>query len=210
MGDWRKTAKTIFATAAVTSVVWLTVGAVLLSREQLAGLAPSRSAAPQAFVQQRRQAPARPLAPAGTAPMVIPVAGIGRSHLVDTFTQARAGGARVHDAIDILAPRGTPVVAAAPGTVEKLFDSADGGKTVYVRSPGGTLIYYYAHLDTYAPGLAEGRAVRAGEPIGTVGFTGNANPAAPHLHFSVQRTTPAAKWYEPSTPLNPYPLLSRR
>src|SRR5688500_5582235 len=106
----------------------------------------------------------------GPAGLAIPVAGLKASQLSDTFTQARAGGARAHDAIDIMAPRGTPVVAAAPGRVEKLFNSQGGGGiTVYIRSPDNRWIYYYAHLDRYAPGLAEGQVVKRGTPIGTVG-----------------------------------------
>jgi murein DD-endopeptidase MepM/ murein hydrolase activator NlpD len=144
----------------------------------------------------------------GPAGLAIPVAGMKASQLSDTFTQARAGGARVHDAIDIMAPRGTRVVAAAPGKVEKLFDSkGGGGTTVYVRSADGQWIYYYAHLDRYAPGLAEGQVVQRGTPLGTVGSTGNANPAGPHLHFAIHRMGPGEKWYQGSA-INPYPLLA--
>ncbi|HEV2747850.1 MAG TPA: peptidoglycan DD-metalloendopeptidase family protein, partial [Allosphingosinicella sp.] len=90
----------------------------------------------------------------GPTGLAIPVAGLKADQLVDTYTQARAGGARVHDAIDIMAPAGTPVLAAAPGTVEKLFFSkGGGGVTVYVRSPDKRWIYYYAHLPRYVPGL---------------------------------------------------------
>jgi peptidoglycan LD-endopeptidase LytH len=146
----------------------------------------------------------------GPAGLAIPVAGIKASQLSDTFTQARAGGARAHDAIDIMAPRGTPVVAAAPGKVEKLYDSKGGGGiTVYVRSPDGQWLYYYAHLDRYAPGLAEGQTVQRGTPLGTVGSTGNANPEGPHLHFAIHRMRPGEKWYEGSA-VNPYPLLAGR
>jgi murein DD-endopeptidase MepM/ murein hydrolase activator NlpD len=144
----------------------------------------------------------------GPAGLAIPVAGVTRQQLSDTFTQARAGGARAHDAIDIMAPRGTPVVAAAPGRVEKLFDSkGGGGLTVYVRSADGQWIYYYAHLDRYAPGLAEGQAVQRGTVLGTVGSTGNANPAGPHLHFAIHRMVPGEKWHQGSA-INPYPLLA--
>jgi murein DD-endopeptidase MepM/ murein hydrolase activator NlpD len=148
--------------------------------------------------------------PADIPPLVIPVQGVQRNQLIDTFTQARENGARVHDAIDIPAPVGTPVLVAADGTVEKLFTSAAGGITVYIRCDDRRFIHYYAHLDHYAPGLAEGQRVTQGQEIGAVGFTGNANPAAPHLHFAIQVTTPQAKWYEPSLPINPYPLLLRR
>jgi len=143
------------------------------------------------------------------AGLIVPVAGVNRDQLTDTFTQSRAGGARAHDAIDIMAPRGSPVVAAAPGRVEKLFLSKDGGNTVYVRSPDGRLLYYYAHLDSYAPGLAEGQQVAAGAPLGTVGSTGNANPDGPHLHFAISEADPAQPWYQHATALNPYPWLVR-
>jgi murein DD-endopeptidase MepM/ murein hydrolase activator NlpD len=149
-------------------------------------------------------APALVLGPTGVA---IPVVGVKPEQLQDTFTQARSGG-RVHDAIDIMAPHGTPVVAAAPGTLEKLFFSKGGGGiTAYVRSPDGRWLFYYAHLQEYAPGLHEGQAMRQGDPIGLVGSTGNANPAGPHLHFAIYRMEPGEKWYD-GTPINPYPLLA--
>jgi murein DD-endopeptidase MepM/ murein hydrolase activator NlpD len=144
----------------------------------------------------------------GPAGLAVPVAGIKPAQLSDTFTQARAGGARLHDAIDIMAPEGTPVVAAADGTVEKLFNSQGGGGiTVYVRSPDQRWTYYYAHLQGYAPGLAEGQRVKRGQLLGRVGHTGNANPAGPHLHFAINRMQPGEKWYHGSA-VNPYPLLA--
>ena len=144
----------------------------------------------------------------GPSGLAIPVAGVKAADLIDTFTQARAGGARIHDAIDIMAGEGTPVVAAAPGTVEKLFNSQGGGGiTAYVRSPDGKWIYYYAHLQRYAPGLAEGQQIERGAPIGNVGHTGNANPAGPHLHFAIHRMAPGESWHEGSA-INPYPLLA--
>lgn len=139
--------------------------------------------------------------------LLIPVAGVRPEQLVDTFAEARANGARPHDAIDIMAPRGTPVLAAAAGRVEKLFVSRDGGNTIYVRAPDGMRIYYYAHLDSYAPSLAEGIDLRRGELLGTVGSTGNADPLAPHLHFAIWETSPERKWSEPATAINPYPSL---
>lgn len=143
-----------------------------------------------------------------TAPaLIIPVTGVRLDELVDTYTQARASGARRHDAIDILAPRGTAVIAAAPGTIEKLLLSKDGGNTVYVRSIDRRRIYYYAHLDSFAPGLDEGMTLRQGNLIGAVGSTGNADPSAPHLHFAVWMTTPERKWWEEAVALNPFPLL---
>lgn len=144
----------------------------------------------------------------GPAGLAVPVQGVRPSQLSDTFTQARAGGARRHDAIDIMAAEGTPVLSASGGTVEKLFLSQGGGGiTVYVRSPDQRWIYYYAHLQGYAPGLAEGQQVKRGQFLGRVGHTGNANPAGPHLHFAINRMEPGEKWWQ-GTPINPFPLLA--
>ena len=145
----------------------------------------------------------------GPAGLAIPIPGIKPKQLVDTYTQARAGGARTHDAIDIMAAEGTPVVAAADGTIEKLFFSQGGGITAYVRSPDQRWIYYYAHLQSYAPGLAEGQHIRRGQPIGRVGHSGNAAAAGPHLHFAINRMQPGERWWQGS-PINPYPLLAGR
>jgi murein DD-endopeptidase MepM/ murein hydrolase activator NlpD len=143
----------------------------------------------------------------GPAGLAIPVSGVKASQLTDTFTQARAGGARSHDAIDIMADEGTPVIAAADGTIEKLFNSARGGITAYERSIDGRWIYYYAHLSAYAPGLAEGQKVQRGQLIGKVGHTGDASASGPHLHFAINRMGPGEKWWN-GTPINPYPLLA--
>jgi murein DD-endopeptidase MepM/ murein hydrolase activator NlpD len=152
-------------------------------------------------------AEARPPLVLGPGGLAIPVAGVKADQLLDTFTQARSGG-RVHDAIDIMAPRGTPVLASAPGTLEKLFFSKGGGGiTAYVRSTDGRWLYYYAHLNAYAPGLHEGQAIKQGDLIGRVGSTGNASPAGPHLHFAIYRMEKGEKWYD-GTAINPYPLLA--
>ena len=144
----------------------------------------------------------------GPTGLALPVVGIKPGDLVDTYTQARAGGARTHDAIDIMAAEGTPVIAAAPGKVEKLFYSdGGGGITAYVRSDDGRWTYYYAHLLSYAPGLAEGGRVERGTPIGRVGHTGNASPDGPHLHFAIFRMNPGERWWQ-GTAINPYPLLA--
>jgi murein DD-endopeptidase MepM/ murein hydrolase activator NlpD len=202
-----RTLATIIVTALVTSIVtslfWIIVyngaGGQDDAAAVVADLPPG-----QAVTATVEGTPKLVVGPSGLA---IPVAGITQSGLVDTYTQSRGGGARVHNAIDIMAATGTPVVAAAPGTVEKLFFSQGGGGiSAYVRSEDGQWIYYYAHLDAYAPGLKEGQKVRRGDPIGTVGFTGNANPAGPHLHFAVHRMAAGEDWHE-GTPVNPYPLL---
>lgn len=139
--------------------------------------------------------------------LTVPVANIKRTDLTDTYTASRGRGERLHEAIDIMAPTGTNVVAAAPGVIEKLFISDAGGKTIYVRSADKRTIHYYAHLDQYAASLKEGQKVRQGQRLGTVGSSGNASVDAPHLHFAIMRTKPSAKWWEPSSPINPYPLL---
>lgn len=151
------------------------------------------------------QAPRRAVT---NGPLLIPVEGVPPSALTDTYTQSRAEGERRHDAIDIMAARGRGVVAAAPGRVERLFWSLAGGRTLYQRAQDGRRIYYYAHLDSYAPGVAVGQSLRRGQPIGTVGSTGNASPDAPHLHFAVHEMRPGEAWYE-GRPVNPYPLLVR-
>ena len=135
----------------------------------------------------------------------MPVAGMSRDELRDTFSDAR-GSDRAHEAIDIMAPRGTPVVAAQDGTIAKLFTSEAGGLTIYQFDASGTFCYYYAHLDGYAPGLREGQTVKRGEFLGHVGSTGNASADAPHLHFAVFRLTPERQWWK-GEPINPYPIL---
>jgi murein DD-endopeptidase MepM/ murein hydrolase activator NlpD len=144
----------------------------------------------------------------GPAGLAIPVAGVKPKQLVDTYTQARAGGARRHDAIDIMAAEGAPVVAAASGKVEKLFVSqGGGGNSIYIRSPDGRWIFSYAHLQAYAPGLAEGQQVKRGQVIGRVGHTGNASAEGPHLHLAINRMEPGESWWQ-GTAINPYPLLA--
>lgn len=204
---------TIVVTATLTSAVWIVAGGTLMQRatvlSQPGGPLPIPSATPSAAVLQEAAMVQASVVSQVPDKLVIPVTGVTPGQLVDTFTQARAGGTRVHDAIDIMAPEGTPVVSAAPGKLEKLFLSKDGGKTAYVRSTDGRTIYYYAHLRDYAPGLAENQSVTAGQRLGSVGYTGNASPDAPHLHFAILQTSPQSKWYQPSVAINPYPLLRR-
>jgi murein DD-endopeptidase MepM/ murein hydrolase activator NlpD len=141
-----------------------------------------------------------------SGPLVVPVQGVARAALADSFGDARGGGARAHHAIDIPAAAGTAVTAAADGRIEKLFTSRLGGLTIYERSPDGGTVYYYAHLARYAPTLFEGATVRAGQVIGAVGATGDADPAAPHLHFEIHRMAPGQPWWQGSE-VDPYPLL---
>ena len=154
-------------------------------------------------------APTGLAAPPRSGQLVLPVRGVGWSGIQDSFGQERAGGERRHTGVDIMAPAGAPVVAAAPGTVEKLYYSnGGGGVTAYVRSPDRRLSYYYAHLAAYAPTLREGEQVRAGDPIGAVGDSGNAGAGNFHLHFGIERVDPDQPWYR-GRAINPYPLLAR-
>lgn len=148
------------------------------------------------------------LPPSTVTDLLLPVAGVKTSQLSDTFTQARNQG-RTHDAIDIMAPRGTPVVAANDGHVVKLFTSVRGGLTVYEFDPQDRVIYYYAHLDRYASGLAEGQVLHRGDPIGFVGSTGDASPDAPHLHFEIEILGPKKQWWH-GTSINPFGRFAPR
>jgi murein DD-endopeptidase MepM/ murein hydrolase activator NlpD len=137
--------------------------------------------------------------------LLIPVKGIEAAALTDTFADARGGGTRVHHALDILAPRGTPVVAADAGRVVRLHNGGAGGITVYELDPSGRYGYYYAHLQGYADGLAEGQTVARGDVLGFVGTTGNAPPGTPHLHFAIYEVQDATRPWR-GRPIDPYPL----
>jgi murein DD-endopeptidase MepM/ murein hydrolase activator NlpD len=139
------------------------------------------------------------------APVLIPVDGVTRDELRDTFTAPRGGG-RSHGALDILAPQGTPVLAAVDGTIRKLFHSKAGGVTIYQFDENEEMVYYYAHLDRYVNGLYEGQLVRQGEVIGFVGTTGNTR-GTPHLHFAIEVLGPTKEWWK-GTAINPYPVLT--
>lgn len=197
---------TIVVTVTLTSAAWIVFGSFYLRAPGEPLVPPAKPAAtPSASVAQRKAATTPANASSG---MVIPVAGVTPDRLSDNFNDSRGG--HPHGALDIMAPRGTEVIAAAAGTVEKLFQSVPGGNTIYIRSPDGGTIYYYAHLDHYADGLKEGQAVRPGQVIAAVGSTGDASPEAPHLHFEVMRTSPSAKWYDRATDVDPFPLLTGR
>lgn len=137
--------------------------------------------------------------------LLIPVAGINASALKDTFNDAR-GAERHHEAIDILAPKGTQVFAVADGKIAKLFNSKPGGLTVYQFDTTEKFAYYYAHLDRYAADIKEGMTLKRGDLVGYVGTTGNADPQTPHLHFAMFALGPEKQWWKGS-PINPYPLL---
>jgi murein DD-endopeptidase MepM/ murein hydrolase activator NlpD len=138
--------------------------------------------------------------------LMIPVEGMKLAQLADNFDQPR-GKERHHEALDIMAPKGTKVIAVADGKVVKLFNSKPGGLTVYQFDPTGKYAYYYAHLDRYAEGVKEGSVLKRGDPVGYVGTTGNASADAPHLHFAVVELTPKKEWWK-GTPINPYPMMA--
>ena len=194
---------TALLTAFVTSMFWIWFYNFMpASRATVARSGPVVTVkpdnAPPIEVAQQVQ-----VAPSGLA---LPVVGVKQNDLVDTFDAARSAGRR-HDAIDIMAAEGTPVIAAADGAIEKLFNSARGGITIYERSPDQKWVYSYAHLSAYAPGLAEGQQVKRGQVIARVGHTGDANAAGPHLHFAINQMGPSDRWWN-GTPINPYPLLA--
>lgn len=137
--------------------------------------------------------------------LTVPVVGVAVRNLRDTYAERR--GSRVHEALDIPAPRGTQVVAAGDGRVVKLFRSVAGGLTVYQYDPSERFAYYYAHLDHYAQNLTEGMMLKRGDPIGAVGSTGNAREDSPHLHFAIFKLGPEKQWWKGSS-VNPFPLLN--
>jgi peptidoglycan LD-endopeptidase LytH len=187
-------ALTAFVTFIATSAFWILMYGLV-------------EAPQQPVITEAAEPGERPEPVIGPSGLAIPVLGVRPTQLEDTYTHSRGAG-RPHNAIDIMAPAGTPVVSAAPGTVEKLYYSEGGGGiSAYVRSEDGRWIYYYAHLREYAPGLAEGQRITRGDPIGTVGSSGNASPEGPHLHFAVYRMEEGERWHQ-GTPVNPYPLLA--
>ena len=204
---------TIVVTATLTSAAWIVAGSVYFEPAGPGSEAAKVESLEGVSVQQQpenvtvRTLPASTPEAGDTSRLAIPVANIATAQLVDTFVDERGGGERLHEALDIMAPAGTAVVAAGPGTVEKLFRSEAGGNTIYVRSADRRTIHYYAHLQDYAPGLKEGQRVARGHRLGSVGSSGNASEEAPHLHFAILLTTPDAEWWEPAAAVNPYPLL---
>jgi murein DD-endopeptidase MepM/ murein hydrolase activator NlpD len=170
---------------------------------------PAAFASPAPFVSPQAQSQSSTGDAAGALAsmhLLIPVEGIGPGQLQDTFNDARSEG-RIHDAIDIMAPRNTPVLAATDGRIVKLFKSVKGGTTLYQFAASDEhLVFYYAHLERYADGLAEGHVARRGETIGYVGDTGNATPGNTHLHFQIYRVADPKHFWTGDN-INPYPLL---
>ena len=169
----------------------------------LPAAAPATAPVPSTTAPAAAPAPGQPPA---LSNLMMPVEGVQAAKLADTYGQAR--GKESHEAIDIAAPKGTRVVAVADGKVVKLFDSKEGGLTVYQFDPSQTYAYYYAHLDKYAEGLKEGMELKKGDLVGYVGSSGNADPATPHLHFTIFELTPEKQWWKGKA-VNPYPLLAK-
>lgn len=194
----------------MTKLGWgILIGIVVVVGSFLSVL--SFSSAPPGSVRERvRQRAARvlPIVRPRAGALVVPVRGIPPNGIVPSWGDPRGGGTRAHEGTDIAAPAGTAVVAAASGTVEKLFESGAGGTTLYVRSPDRRTSFYYAHLGGYAPGMREGLRLRAGETIGYVGDTGNAGAGNYHLHFGISRMRPGDGWWQ-GEPVDPYPMLAR-
>jgi murein DD-endopeptidase MepM/ murein hydrolase activator NlpD len=138
----------------------------------------------------------------------LPIDSMDPEPLKGAFDERRGGGTRAHEAVDILAPRNTPVHAVENGTIAKLFLSKAGGKTIYQFDPSGRFCYYYAHLERYAEGIREGASVSRSDIIGYVGTSGNAPPNTPHLHFTIFQLTPARHWWD-GTAIDPYPVFQR-
>jgi peptidoglycan LD-endopeptidase LytH len=180
---------------------WLVGGVIIVILSSVEGVA-RPAAATKASVAPAIVTSVVPTIPGG---VLIPVYGLELSHLRDTFADARGGG-RTHHAMDIMAPLGTPVVAAVDGTIRKLFNSKAGGISIYQFDVGQERVYYYAHLDRYADGLAEAQFVQQGTVIGYVGTTGNTRGTA-HLHFAIEVLTAEKLWWK-ATPVNPYPILA--
>jgi len=172
--------------------------AVLVVHSALAQASPSDSAAVPVRTVSDRAAPLS----FSTDRLLIPVEGVAPGDFTDTYAARRSGG-RTHNALDILAPRGTPALAVADGEVVRITRNRLGGNVLYLRSPDGAYDFYYAHLDGYADGLAVGQTVRQGDVLGYVGNTGNASRTAPHLHFQMLRLDARGR----GTPVNPYRLL---
>lgn len=211
--------------ATVLLIVWLYGGgtASVPPAEEPAAQAPAAAPpvtpAPAAPAPHSAAPPAAAVPPGGAPPpmlarppadllardLLVPVQGIPRTGLLDTYDNARGQG-RVHNAIDIMATRGTPVLAVEAGRIAKLFTSKLGGLTIYQYDPTETYCYYYAHLDRYAPGLKEGDQVSRGQVIAYVGSTGDASPDGPHLHFEITRLHADKKWWQGDA-INPYPIL---
>jgi murein DD-endopeptidase MepM/ murein hydrolase activator NlpD len=199
MGSF-KVASLVLLASALASV---SIAAVVSTKSS----PPPAARAPEPAREKTAPASADDLQLLAARRLLMPVKDYDSTKLHDSFDETR-GGKRRHEALDIMAPRGTPVVAVDDGPVAKLFTSAAGGITIYQLDPNEKFIYYYAHLDRYAPGVREGAMLKRGDTIGYVGSTGNAQANAPHLHFTIFQLGPDKKWWTGKA-VNPYPYLTQ-
>jgi len=165
-------------------------------------VAPRVPAAPPLTRDETATDPANPISDLRARRLTLPVQGLDKKDLRSTFDEQRGGGRR-HEAMDILSPRNTPVLAVDDGTIAKLFTSKAGGLTVYQFDPDSLYAYYYAHLERYAPGIEEHQRIKRGDVIGYVGTSGNAPPDTPHLHFAIFKLTEAKQWWK-GTAIDPF------
>jgi murein DD-endopeptidase MepM/ murein hydrolase activator NlpD len=182
-----------------TSATASATGSAAATTTKLSGADVTRESTPSAIPD------AALLAHVGS--LYFPVAGMDSTRLDDSYDAARDGGVRRHNAIDIMAPRGSAVLAVQDGRVLKLSSNAKGGITVYATDLEDQFVYYYAHLDRYHPRMYNGKPLMRGDTIGYVGTTGNAPPNLPHLHFQIMRMPADKRSYSTGTPVNPFPLL---
>jgi murein DD-endopeptidase MepM/ murein hydrolase activator NlpD len=222
MGEKLKTARriiiilyltTVHVLAAIFLIDYYGIGITLLPQPQIEivsdpttqEVVPTPLPIPSVLIPLTSEPETSQTAPSPSPELIIPVAGIKREQLTDTFTSARSND-RTHDAIDIMAPGGTPVLAAAGGEIIKFFDSQAGGITIYQLSADKRYVFYYAHLQSRAPDIKETDFVAQGTTIGYVGDTGNAGPGNYHLHFAIAAIDdPKNFWH--GTYINPYPIL---
>jgi peptidoglycan LD-endopeptidase LytH len=186
----------------MTRIGWIILGLIVVAAALFASMLTFGGARRRAAVVT-----AVPPVAASAGLLDVPVAGVGRTQLRDNWGDPREVGARLHHGLDIPAPGGTRVIAAGAGTVEKLFTSVKGGLTLYERSADGAWEYYYAHLSGYAPGVHEGKPVRAGDLLAFVGDTGDAGPGNTHLHFGLTRMAPGERWWQ-GEDVDPYTHLA--
>ena len=192
----------------VAALATVAIAASVKNRPASTRIAPAAAPAAATVPSVAKVVPVAATRPAITRSLLMPVQGYDARKLRDNFDETR-GGIRKHEALDIMAARGTPVVAADDGKIARLFRSIAGGITIYQFDPDGNFAYYYAHLDRYREGLKEGETVKRGDVIGYVGSTGNAPESAPHLHFTIFELGPEKKWWRGKA-VNPYPYLASR
>lgn len=191
----------------VALILIVLVGSALLSMLRIGGSTASKSPASRPVAETSVAETSGDAAHPGLPVLAIPVVGYDRAALKDTWGDPHEDGRPLHHGADLKAPEGTPVIAAAAGTIEKLFPSSKGGTALYERSSDGRWQYYYAHLSGYAPGIHEGQKVKTGDPLGYVGDSGDAPPGVYQLHFGMSFMQPGDHWWQ-GEPVNPYPMLA--